>query len=159
MCGKKSIRLGKIFRIYTFLFVFYIWVREGKLFFPPLLQFSHAQKASVSQPLLLLPELRLLVALVPLQGGFVLIKGPIERAKGTQATDVQHATAYLLATYLWSMSLDTNKVGKLPLSMILFLKKELCGKMEGGREKILSNSWSFCGEHFNAREASHTSIT
>lgn len=68
-----------------------------------LLQFSQAHKASVSQPLSLLPELRLSVALVPLQGDFVLIKEPIERAKGMQARapDIQHAVAYLLTTYLW----------------------------------------------------------
>ncbi|EOB03133.1 hypothetical protein Anapl_05565 [Anas platyrhynchos] len=43
--------------------------------------FFQAHKASVSQLLLLLPEPRLLVALVPLQGGFVPIKDPLSMLK------------------------------------------------------------------------------
>lgn len=77
------------------------------------------------------------MALVLLQGVFVLIKGPIERAQGTQALNVQNAAAYLLATCLWNVGLYTNKVGKLQLSMIsLSEKKELHGKIESGREKM-----------------------
>lgn len=56
------------------------------------------------------------------------MKGPIERTKGTQATDVQYATAYLLATYLWTMRLDTNKVGTLPLSMVSLSEKGIVWK-------------------------------
>lgn len=83
-----------------------------------LLQFSQAPKASVSQPLSLLPEPTLLVALVPLQGGFVLIKGPIERAKGmqAQALDIQQFVSW--QHVCGNKDLDTNKVGKLQLSMI-----------------------------------------
>lgn len=94
------------------------------------------------------------MALVLLQGVFVLIKGPIERAQGTQALNVQNAAAYLLATCLWNVGLYTNKVGKLQLSMISLSEKKNC--ME--KLKVEERKWSSCHEHLHVRVASHTSV-
>lgn len=94
--GEKCKVRKTISVIYIFIYVLYLGM-EGKFvgfFFSSPVSFfvSQAHKTSVSQPLPPLPEPKFLVALVLLQGPFVLTKGPIERA-----LNIPNAAAHLLA--------------------------------------------------------------